>query len=130
MSDCFASIKTFHLLTPLPKESFHLLGASYHSVIKNKDNGNNSYRVYIKYCVFSEFLKISRTLVFLSIFSLVVSVCTHTRQVENQRCSRTGRVQTNHKILRKKHNIECTPCMWVDGEWHRVRNEVSLRYAI
>ena len=26
-------------------------------------------------------------------------VCTHTRQVEHQRCNRTGRVQKNHKIL-------------------------------
>ena len=58
------------------------------------------YRVFIKYCVFSEFLEI-----FWTLYSLGVSVCTHTRQVENQRCSRTGRVQKNHKILRKKHNI-------------------------
>ena len=58
------------------------------------------YRVFIKYCVFSELFKIFRTL-----FSLGVSDCTHTRQVENQRCSRTGRVQKNHEILRKKHNI-------------------------
>ena len=29
-------------------------------------------------------------------------MCTHTRQVEHQRCSRTGRFQKNHKILRKK----------------------------
>ena len=28
-------------------------------------------------------------------------MCTHARQVENQRCSRTGRVKKNHKILRK-----------------------------
>ena len=49
---------------------------------------------------FSDFIKIFRTL-----FSLGISVCTHTRQVENQRCSRTGRVQKNHKILRKKHNF-------------------------
>ena len=42
---------------------------------------------------FTEFLKIFRTL-----FSLGVSVRTHTRQVENQRCSRTGRVQKNHNI--------------------------------
>ena len=33
-----------------------------------------------------------------SLFSLGVSVCTHTRQVENQRCSRTGRVQKNQKF--------------------------------
>ena len=38
----------------------------------------------------------------LSMFSLGVSVCTHTRQVEHQQCSRNGRVQNYHKILRKK----------------------------
>ena len=38
-------------------------------------------------------------------FPLCVRVCTHTRQVENQRCSTTGRVQKNHRILRKKHNF-------------------------
>ena len=38
----------------------------------------------------------------LSLFSLGISVCTHTKQVENQRCNRTGRVRKNHKILRKK----------------------------
>ena len=55
------------------------------------------YRVFIKYCVFLEDFKIFRTL-----FSLGgVSVCTHTRQVEHQRCSRTFRVQKNPKILRK-----------------------------
>ena len=36
-----------------------------------------------------------------SVFSLGVSVCTHTRQVEHPRCSRTGRVQKIHKISRK-----------------------------
>ena len=46
-------------------------------------------------------------------FSLGVSVCTHTRQVEHQRCSRTGRVQKNHKIFRKKHNILWKPCMYL-----------------
>ena len=53
---------------------------------------------------FSKILKYSG----LSPFSVspCVSVCTHTRQVEpHQRCSRTGRVQKNHKILKKKHNI-------------------------
>ena len=54
------------------------------------------YRVLIKDCVFSGDFKI-----FLTLFSLSVSVCTHTRQVENQRCSRTDRVQKNHNILRK-----------------------------
>ena len=38
-------------------------------------------------------------------FSFGVSVCTQTRQVEYQRCSRTGRVQKNHNIFRKKHTI-------------------------
>ena len=33
----------------------------------------------------------------LHLFSLGVSVCTHTRQVEHQRCSRTGRVQKYQK---------------------------------
>ena len=37
--------------------------------------------------------KILRTL-----FSLGVSACTLTMQVEHQRCSRIGRVQKNHKI--------------------------------
>ena len=32
-------------------------------------------------------------------------MCTHTRQVENQRCSRTCRVQKNHIILGKKNTI-------------------------
>ena len=45
---------------------------------------------------FSEFFKIFRTL-----SSLGVSLCTQSRQVENQRCCRTGRVQKNHKILRQ-----------------------------
>ena len=58
---------------------------------------------------FSEDFKIFRILDFLCTPS--VSVCSHTRQVENQRCSRTGRVPKNHKILRKKHNILWTPCI-------------------
>ena len=57
---------------------------------------HNIQDVFVKYCVFSEDFKI-----FLSLFSLGVSVCTHTRQVEHQRCSRTFRVQKNHNILRK-----------------------------
>ena len=52
---------------------------------------------------FSKILKYSGLC--FSLFSLAVSVCTHTRQVEHQCCSRTGRVQKNHQILRKKHNI-------------------------
>ena len=34
----------------------------------------------------------------LSLLSLGVGVCTHTRQVENQRCSGTDRVQKNLKF--------------------------------
>ena len=61
------------------------------------------YRVFIKYC-FWKILNIPNAC--LSLFSLGVGVCTHSRQVENQRCSRTGRVEKNHKIFRKKHNNE------------------------
>ena len=64
----------------------------------------HSYRVFIKYCVFSKDFRIFWTLVFLC-FRLV-SVCTHTRQIEHQRCSRTDRVQKNQKNFRKKHMIE------------------------
>ena len=60
-------------------------------------NFSSRYRVFIRYCVFSEFLKIFRTL-----FSLGVSVCTNTRQVEIQRCSRTGRVQKNQTKIKEK----------------------------
>ena len=45
---------------------------------------------------FFEYFKIFRTL-----FSPGVSVCKHTRQVEHQRCSRTGRVQKNPKFSGK-----------------------------
>ena len=38
---------------------------------------------------------------FRTLFSRYVSVCTHSRQVEHQRCSRTCWVQKNQKILRK-----------------------------
>ena len=56
------------------------------------------YRVFIKYCVFSEdFKNIPDS--GLSLFSLGVSMCTHTRQVEHQRCSRTGRVQKKTQYL-------------------------------
>ena len=61
------------------------------------------YRVFIKYCFFRFFKNIPAS--GLSLFSLGVSVCTHTRQVPHQRCTRTSRVQKNHNILRKKHNI-------------------------
>ena len=38
-----------------------------------------------------------------------VSACTHTRQVEHQRCNSTGRVQKNHNILRKDTIINGHP---------------------
>ena len=55
--------------------------------------------MFIKYGVFFENFKIFRTLSFL--FFPSVSVYVHTRQVEHQGCSRTGRVQKNHKTSRK-----------------------------
>ena len=60
-------------------------------------------RVFITYYVFSDDFNIFRTRAFLCFPSVSVCVHTHTRQVENQRCSRTGRVQKNHNILRIKH---------------------------
>ena len=47
--------------------------------------------------------------IFRTLFSLGVSVCTHTRQVEHQRSSRTGRVQKNSDILRKNTIINEHP---------------------
>ena len=41
----------------------------------------------------------------LSVYFLGVRVCTHIRQVEHQRCSRTGRFQKIHKILSKNVTI-------------------------
>ena len=58
------------------------------------------YRVLIKYCgFFGRLWNIPDSC--LSLFSLGVSVCTHTRQVEHQRCSRTDKVKKNNNILRK-----------------------------
>ena len=62
----------------------------YYDAMKSWSWACGSYRVFIKYCVFSEDFKIFRTLVFLCFPS--VSLCTHTRQVEHQRFNRTGRV--------------------------------------
>ena len=81
--------------TGIPCVSFNLVDAK---------NLQFSYRVFVKYCVFSEdFKNIPDS--GLSLFSLGVSVCTHTRQAEHQCCSRSGRVQKNPNILMKKHNI-------------------------
>ena len=54
------------------------------------------YKVFIKYCGFFNIPDSG-----LSLFSLGVSVCTHTRKVEHQRCNRNGIVQKNHEISRK-----------------------------
>ena len=48
-------------------------------------------------------------------YSLAVSVCTHTRQVENQRYSRTDRVQKNHLNI----IINVTPCTLTEAERER-----------
>ena len=58
------------------------------------------YRMFIKSCVFFVNFKIY------SRFSVGVYIGLYAKwQVEDQRCSRTGRVGKNHNILRKKHNI-------------------------
>ena len=65
------------------------------------------YRVFIKYCVFFENLKIfpdsGLSWFFLGVYTRLDAWSTKW-QVEHQRCSRTGRVKKNHNILRKKHN--------------------------
>ena len=72
----------------------------------------------------------------LSLFSLGVSVCTHTMQCEHQRCNRTGRVQKNHKISRKNtiFNEHWTPCTFlvtcVKIHWGYVRFCVTFRKRI
>ena len=73
--------------------------------------------MFIKYCVFFEDFKIFRTL-----FSLGVSMCTHTRQVEHQRCSRTDRVQKNHKILRKNTIFNEHPVLAIEILCIRLRS--------
>ena len=62
------------------------------------------YRVFIKYCVFFRFFKDIPDSG-LSLFSLGVSVCTHTWQVENQRFNRTGRVTITKTQLFNEHPV-------------------------
>ena len=57
------------------------------------------YRVFIKYCVFPKILKYSGLWLF-SVFPRCQCVYTH-QAGRTPRCSRTGRVQKNYKILRK-----------------------------
>ena len=66
--------------------------------------------------------------IFRTLFSLGVSVCTHARQVEHQRCSRTGRVQKYHKILRKNTIINEHPvseCKFVLNQIMRANKGLS-----
>ena len=70
-------------------------------------------------CFFEDF-EIFRTLAFLCFSS--VSACVHTRQVENQRGSRTGRVQKNHKILRKNTIFKEPPVFDNNSVTKNVRN--------
>ena len=70
------------------------------SDLEKLNHGDYSkYRVFIKYCVYSKILK------YIPVFGLSryfvgVSECTQW-QVKHQHCSRTGRVQKHHNILRK-----------------------------
>ena len=49
--------------------------------------------------------------IFRTLFSLDVSACTHTRQVEHQRCSRTGRVKKNSKnTIVNEHPVPMITC--------------------
>ena len=69
------------------------------------------YRVLIKHCGFFDDFEWNILDSWLPPFSLGVSVCIQTRQVEHQRCRRTGRVQKNHKILRKNTIITEHPVL-------------------
>ena len=79
-------------------ERSDLYRLQYFVIIRIRQLSLSRYRVFIKYCVFSEEFKIFQTLAFLCFPSVSVCVHTHTRQVEHQPCSRTSRVQKNHKI--------------------------------
>ena len=74
------------------------------------------YRLFMKYCVFFRFFE-NILDSGLSLFSLCVSVCTHSRQVEHQRCSRTGRVQKIHRNLRKNTIFNEHPVDNVRDSW-------------
>ena len=68
------------------------------------NHGNPKYSVFINYFFFQKNLIYSGLWPF-SVFPRCQCMCTHARQVEHQRCSRTGRVQKKYNILRKKYNI-------------------------
>ena len=52
-------------------------------------------------------------------------MCTHTRQVEHQQCSRTVRVQKIHKILRKNTIFNEHPVGEEDGHPDRQHAEAD-----
>ena len=61
-----------------------------------------TYRVFIKYCVFSKIL------IYFPDSVLPRCQCVYTHKAGRKpahRCGSTGRVQKNNKILREKHNI-------------------------
>ena len=91
-------------------------------------------------CFFPIFKIYFRLLTFLCFPSVSVCVYTHTRQVEHQRCSRTGRVQKNHQILKKStiFNEHPVSSAWVNKQIGHMtfrcilqmwRNALSGRYA-
>ena len=63
----------------------------------------NINRVFIKYCVFSDVLNILDS--GLSLFYLIVIVCTHTRQLENQRCRQNWQSSEKSQNYKEKRNI-------------------------
>ena len=85
-------------------------------------------------CFFQRFQNIPDSR--LSLFSLGVSVCTHTRQVEHQRCSSTGRVQKNHNILRKNTilNVVTSLSLFILNRlikcFYSVQNSFQILYNI
>ena len=57
-----------------------------------------------------------------SVFPRCQCVCSHTRQVEHQRCSRTGRVKKNYNILRKNTIFGKHPVASKTEKYGRTRN--------
>ena len=81
-------------------------------------------------CFFPKNLKYSGLLPFY-VFHRCQYVWKHTRQVEHKRCSRTGRVQKNHKILRKntifnEHPVGYTSLLGKKNIWPPYVEEGSV----
>ena len=91
------------------------------------------YRVFIKYVFFLKILEYSGLWSFS--VSLGVSVCTHTRQVENQRCSSEKSQHFKKKIqylmntLYAHHHPLFTICDLSSANWKQ-RHNVSLSLFI